>query len=671
MTRAACGARAPWADLPWSHVLGASILGAGVLWTGPLPADVRYPATVIILDSSGSMAAALEGETRLDKARAVVARQIKDWPPNRPIALVAYGHRRAGDCADIETLSPLKPAAQLDAPATMARLRARGKTPLSGALRHAAGLLPAEGGNLLLVSDGLETCHDDPCAVAAALRAAKVSLRIDVIGFGLSDKDHAALACIAKRGGGAAAAAATGSELARAIASVEKQVPQAAAPAVEPGPLPAASAPTPAPPPGPRPVLLRAELAGGAQAMLRPLLWTIASTNGFHHEGSGGELLLPMAPGAYRVRLSLANGAEDREISVPDTAAPALTLPVRAGLLTLRLTAAKGLTLEDAGLRGAIDWSLVPLDGQGEAVLTPGPVVETLLLPGRYRVSAKVAGFTAERDIAISDGMALQADLSLALGKLRLAARLPGQKQPLGGTAVSWRVSAPDGQLVARADAEAQPVLALPAGQYRVSARIAGLSLAGEGNVAEGETTPIVLELPVVPVAFQGALAPGAPTFTDWRDASWTVAPSSALLGFGAEVALTDHAEARPKLDLLAGDWQVTLKSGGAVATRVVTLTPDSGPHSVRVDLDAARLSMAVTARDGPPPVNAVLSVWPEGADINQPPTFTGGTASELSHILPAGRWQVTALDERGRSAKSVVILEPGDEKRLSLELVP
>lgn len=669
MTPPARGLRAVVVGWGWFFGLAATMLPAG-----PSAADVVNPPTVVILDSSGSMAAALEGETRLDKARAVVARQIAAWPPNRPVALVAYGHRRAGDCADIETLSPLTPAARLDAPGVLAGLRARGKTPLSAALRHAAGLLPPEGGTLLLVSDGLETCHDDPCAVAAALRAANASLRIHVIGFGVTDDEQAALACIAENGGGASAAADTERELADALATVVRQPPEpeAAPPAPAPVAEPA-STPPPDPPPAPepRPVLLRAVLADDAEAMLQSLRWTITASDGFRTESAGAELLLPMVPGDYQVRFSLANGVEDHAITVPDAPSPELTLPLRAGHLTARLTAARGLTLEDAGIKGAIAWTLAPLDGQGAADLSPGPTAEALLVPGRYRVSADVAGFRAEREVALADGEALVADLGLALGKLRLAARLPGKDQPLGGTALSWQVSAADGAVVARADADAQPVVPLPAGSYRVTARIAGLSLTADVEVKDGETTPVTLELPVVPVVFEAALAAGAPPFTDWREASWTVVPSDALHDVGAEAALTDHLEASPRLDLLAGEWKVTLKSGGAVATRVVALAPGGAPQTVRIDLDAARLTMTVSAGTGPPPVNAVLSLWPDGADVTAPPTYTGGTASDLSQILPAGRWQVTALDERGRKARSVVDLEPGDDVRLTLELAP
>ena len=59
-----------------------------------------------------------------------------------------------------------------EARAGIASLMARGKTPLSASLRHAAAVLPPGGSSIILVSDGLDTCDADPCAEAAALTTA-------------------------------------------------------------------------------------------------------------------------------------------------------------------------------------------------------------------------------------------------------------------------------------------------------------------------------------------------------------------------------------------------------------------------------------------------------------------------------------------------------------------
>lgn len=87
------------------------------------------------------------------------------------------------------------------------RLRAlmpRGKTPLADALRRAAAEIPAtaEEADIVLVTDGLETCGGDPCAVAAELAAEGVPIRAHVVGFGLTAGEVRQIACVAENTGG-------------------------------------------------------------------------------------------------------------------------------------------------------------------------------------------------------------------------------------------------------------------------------------------------------------------------------------------------------------------------------------------------------------------------------------------------------------------------------------
>lgn len=87
------------------------------------------------------------------------------------------------------------------------RLRAlmpRGKTPLADALRRAAAEIPAtaEEADIVLVTDGLETCGGDPCAVAAELAAEGVPIRAHVVGFGLTEGEVRQIACVAENTGG-------------------------------------------------------------------------------------------------------------------------------------------------------------------------------------------------------------------------------------------------------------------------------------------------------------------------------------------------------------------------------------------------------------------------------------------------------------------------------------
>ena len=160
--------------------------------------------TLIVMDGSGSMWGQIDGVPKLEIARNAVADLVDEISPGRALGLVAYGHRSRGDCSDIEVMvepAPGTAAAVLDAVNTM---RFQGRTPLSDAVRIGAEALritenPA---TLVLVTDGLETCGADPCALGAELEAAGIDFTAHVVGFGLSKEEGAQVACLAENTGG-------------------------------------------------------------------------------------------------------------------------------------------------------------------------------------------------------------------------------------------------------------------------------------------------------------------------------------------------------------------------------------------------------------------------------------------------------------------------------------
>ena len=200
---------------------------------------------MLVLDASGSMWGQIEGKTKVEIARETVADVLGTWNVDNSIGLVAYGHRRKGDCADIETLiepGPLDKAAFL---ATVNGLNAKGMTPLSAAVEHAAGVLKSseQKATVILVSDGEETCNLDPCAVGTELEKSGVDFTAHVIGFDVSDPKHQAqLRCLAENTGGRYFNARSADELSAAIegavsASTEPPPPPASATVAANGPL--------------------------------------------------------------------------------------------------------------------------------------------------------------------------------------------------------------------------------------------------------------------------------------------------------------------------------------------------------------------------------------------------------------------------------------------------
>ena len=207
----------------------------------PLTTVSAAEDVVIVYDASGSMWGQVDGVNKIVIAREVMADLVKSWPQETRLGLVAYGHRSAGDCNDIETL--IKPGVldRDDFIRTVNAIEPKGKTPISASLQHAAELLSwrDSSSTVILISDGLETCHGDPCAVAQALADKGVDFTAHVVGFDLDEQGNQALSCIAANTGGMFVPASNAAELRDALTKVRAAVQEdRPKPAPEPEPEP-------------------------------------------------------------------------------------------------------------------------------------------------------------------------------------------------------------------------------------------------------------------------------------------------------------------------------------------------------------------------------------------------------------------------------------------------
>jgi len=644
-----------------------------------LPAAAEEGAsrpTVIVVDSSGSMAAALEGATRLDAARDVLARLLADWPAAAPVALVAYGHRRTGDCGDIEVIAPLGPP---DPPALVRRLqdlRARGKTPLTAALQAAATLLPptaeaGAGGSIILLTDGLETCNADPCAVARALHESAARLTVQVVGFGVTSEEAAQLACIAEAGGGDYRSAADAAELLDTLGAMAEVAVAPPVPAPAPAPAPEPVAESEPPPALPQPVGFVAVYAGGDRPLDLPVAWEIAAlgdTPALDYAGGGRGLSLSLPPGRYRATLRAANATASQEFEV--AAEPLrVAVPIAVGHLEASVVPARGQP--PLGAQDAPAWTLEPLEGQPPPGEIGGARPALLLAAGRYRlgVTKDLWGTTAE--VAIRSGETAAVELSLALGGLTLEAALDETAPPLlAWQGLKWQVLDTAGQLLLSRDSEAQPRFLLPAGDYRVALTLGSGAASAGFTVAEGEERRGRVIVPAGTVTLTAALAATADLLTDWRDTTWSVTAIEALGQNPGDAAMAGNPVNNPEVTLTPGRWLVSVQSGLATAERELEVAP-GGATTLRLDLQAARLEMLALPPAGAAEAdNVVYEVAPLAADGTAGPLQAlGGSSGGIGSILPAGGWLVVATDSFNRRDQRRIVLAPGAEESLTLEL--
>ena len=184
--------------------IAAALLAVFLLLPASANATEDQPRTLIVMDGSGSMWGQIEGVPKLEIARQTLTTVLSGLPNDLELGLMAYGHREKGNCSDIELIVP--PAAGMATAISQAAgtMRFLGKTPLSAAVQMAAEELryTEDAATVILITDGVETCEADPCALASALERSGVGFTAHVIGFGLSGEEGAQVACIAENTGG-------------------------------------------------------------------------------------------------------------------------------------------------------------------------------------------------------------------------------------------------------------------------------------------------------------------------------------------------------------------------------------------------------------------------------------------------------------------------------------
>ncbi|MCD4718827.1 MAG: VWA domain-containing protein [Desulfobacula sp.] len=190
------------------------------------PQESTAPANLMfILDASGSMWGQVEGTAKIAIAKEVLTDLIKGLPDDIVAGLVAYGHRRKGDCNDVEELIALGPLNKQAMIARVQDLSPKGKTPISRSVRLTAERIKhlEDETTIILVSDGKETCDPDPCGLVKDLKASGIKFIMHVIGFDVTEEEKKQLECMAKEGGGKYFTADNAGEFSAAASEVVKK----------------------------------------------------------------------------------------------------------------------------------------------------------------------------------------------------------------------------------------------------------------------------------------------------------------------------------------------------------------------------------------------------------------------------------------------------------------
>jgi HEAT repeat protein len=161
---------------------------------------------VVILDCSGSMIDKMpDGRTKMEGAKAVVSALVEKIPAGRNFCLIVYGHDARRACEAVQVVRPLGPLSPADRSAVkqfIAQLKPTGHTPIARSLRAAGEALSNAEGlcQVVLITDGEETCGGKPAEEARALALRKDVRAVEVIPFDVKPEEKAAVVAIANEG---------------------------------------------------------------------------------------------------------------------------------------------------------------------------------------------------------------------------------------------------------------------------------------------------------------------------------------------------------------------------------------------------------------------------------------------------------------------------------------
>ena len=133
-------------------------------------------------------------ETRIESAKNLLSKTVDELQgvPNLELALRVYGHQSPitatyQDCDDTKLEVPFGPTNHTAIKTRIKSIQAKGTTPIALSLKAAAEDFPDQNARniIILITDGLEACPNDPCVIAKELKDKGVKVTPFVIGLGL------------------------------------------------------------------------------------------------------------------------------------------------------------------------------------------------------------------------------------------------------------------------------------------------------------------------------------------------------------------------------------------------------------------------------------------------------------------------------------------------------
>ena len=597
-------------------LLPAALLGAGAAGAetaSQSSASQSLPTAIVVLDASKSMGDKIGSATKLSAVRAALGEAVAAYGNRLSFGLVAFGHRKASNCADSEIVAKPGALTAETQEKLFEKIKTKGQAPIAAALSDAAkGATAKDPLDIVLIADGGDTCDADICSAALAMKEKSPALRIHVIGFGGKEEEIKPLTCLAGATGGTFVSASDAEALKGGLAKVFDAVlgpspapaqtaaaggdgaapeataalppgvvamkpvdlsagpqppaasaapqPQAEAPAAQPAPQQQAEAPAaqPAPQqqvevPAPQPAPQASETAVNKSAS-PPQIAALPPT-----QPTG---TLPSAPAAAKPP---AQTTAQVQLPVPVTfkALVAETGPRLQAGITWRVYEAKTSP-------AAAGYKLVSTHRD--------PMPTAALLPGEYLVNAAYGLSNLTKKIKVESGRSIEETFVLNTGGLKLAALL-ADSTPLPASAARYDILSDEEdqfgnrQMVLR-DAKPGIVIRLNAGAYRIECLYGDANAIAKADITvePGKVTEATLKQTGAKTTFKLVQTLGGEALADTK---WTLLTS-------AGDVVKENAGALPTHILAPGSYAVVADHAGESFTRKFSIEPGE-PKQIEV----------------------------------------------------------------------------------------
>jgi Ca-activated chloride channel family protein len=168
--------------------------------------EVPITRILFVFDASNSMNARWQTNPKIEVARNLLINTLDELEgkPNLQLGLRIYGHQSsikdgAQDCNDTKLEVPLGYDNTTWIKKEINGVTCQGTTPIARSLEKAAyDFTDCDNCRnvIILITDGIEACDEDPCAVSRALMEKNIMLKPFIIGIGIDETMISSLECI-------------------------------------------------------------------------------------------------------------------------------------------------------------------------------------------------------------------------------------------------------------------------------------------------------------------------------------------------------------------------------------------------------------------------------------------------------------------------------------------